>query len=738
MKTNLLDLIDFEKVDTLLEGFNKSTGFVTAILDLEGNVLSKSGWRQMCTQFHRINPETAKMCTISDTVLANKMAEGEKYHFYKCLNGLVDVAVPLVIKGEHIANLFSGQFFFEEPDPEFFKKQAEKYGFDENEYLKSLRNVPAVSQEKVKTAMDFLLNMTQMISEMTFLKMELLELNNTLTEGKEHYRSILQTAMDGFWLVDPRGYIQEVNDTYCKMSGYAENELTTMHIQDLEVIETSKDISTKLQRLREQGETRFETQHHKKDGSVFDLEISVQYRPSKGGQYVVFLKDLTERKRTEQERQKFEMLAESSSEFIGMYDLELNPIYLNPAGMRMVGLPDMAAAYSVKGQDYFFPEDQQFIAEEFFPRVLHEGQGDVEIRLRHFQTGEPIWMYYYLFHLLDANGTVIGWATVSRDITERKQTEDMLHVSEEKYRQLYESNQMPISIFDAESLEFLSVNNAFAEKYGYTKEELLKMNILDIRPNNEIEKVKGSVKVIDKGLVNAGVFQHQKKNGQIMHVEIIRHDLVYEGRHAKLVFANDITDRIQAEENLKEKSDFINRIIDTSALSTWISDENGTAIQTNPACLKFFGATEAEVIGRYNLLKDEVLEKQGLMPEIRKVFEKGEVVSLIVNYDFGAVEHVAVKSATHKIINSIFTPIIDKNDKVTNVIVQAIDLTDRIQSEEKIQKQLEELKRYNSTMVDREIRMIQLKREINDYCSKLNLPPQYSIPEKTNQNMGGN
>lgn len=85
MKNNILDLIDFDKVDTLLEGFNKSTGYVTAILDLNGNVLSKSGWRQICTDFHRVNPETSKKCTISVTVLANKLAEGEKYHFYKCL-----------------------------------------------------------------------------------------------------------------------------------------------------------------------------------------------------------------------------------------------------------------------------------------------------------------------------------------------------------------------------------------------------------------------------------------------------------------------------------------------------------------------------------------------------------------------------------------------------------------------------------------------------------------------------
>lgn len=68
-------------------------------------------------------PKLQKKCTISDTELANKMGVGEKYHFYKCLNGLVDVAVPIIIRGEHVANLFTGQFFFEGPDATFLRSK---------------------------------------------------------------------------------------------------------------------------------------------------------------------------------------------------------------------------------------------------------------------------------------------------------------------------------------------------------------------------------------------------------------------------------------------------------------------------------------------------------------------------------------------------------------------------------------------------------------------------------------
>jgi PAS domain S-box-containing protein len=169
-----------------------------------------------------------------------------------------------------------------------------------------------------------------------------------------------------------------------------------------------------------------ESAHFEQQASELGITFDVSAFCPAPNQYACTFTDITARKQIEIERQKFFLLVESSSEFIGMCDLDMNPLYVNPAGRRMVGLPDMAAACRVKVQDYYFPEDQRFIAEEFFPRVLREGHGDVEIRLRHFQTGEPIWMFYYLFSVHDASGTPVGWATVSRDITDRKRADEEL------------------------------------------------------------------------------------------------------------------------------------------------------------------------------------------------------------------------------------------------------------------------------------------------------------------------
>ncbi len=202
MASKILDVIDFERVSALLDGFNRTTGFVTAILDLEGNVLAKSGWRQICTDFHRVHPDTARNCTTSDTVLAGAMEQGKKYHFYQCLNGLVDVAVPLVVNGEHVANLFSGQFFFEPPDRSLFRAQAGKYQFAEPAYLHALDEVPVVSREAVETAMEFLLSMTQLISDITFQRLQLMEMNTALEGSERNLRNSQQIAHLGSWHLD--------------------------------------------------------------------------------------------------------------------------------------------------------------------------------------------------------------------------------------------------------------------------------------------------------------------------------------------------------------------------------------------------------------------------------------------------------------------------------------------------------------------------------------------------------
>lgn len=304
---NIWDYIEFEKVDSLLEGFNKATGFVTAILDLDGKVLSKSGWRQICTEFHRVNPDTAKNCTISDTILAGKMAEGEKYHFYTCINGLIDVAVPIVIGGEHVANLFSGQFFFQEPDLGYFKNQALQYGFDEIEYLEALRKVPVVSREKVHVAMDFLLEMTQMISEMTYQKLEQIQLNKAIRASEEHLRRSQEIAQLGSWHLDVATNEVKWTEQLYNMYGFDPALPPPPYTEHMKLFtpESWERLSTSLAKTRETGIPYIlELKTIRKDGSNGWMWVRGEAEKDAQGTTVGLwgaALDITERKRAEEE-----------------------------------------------------------------------------------------------------------------------------------------------------------------------------------------------------------------------------------------------------------------------------------------------------------------------------------------------------------------------------------------------------------------------------------------------------
>lgn len=162
----LSELIDITELKELCESFTAQSRAVTAILDLEGNILVATGWQDICTCFHRVHPLTAQRCRESDTVLAGQLRQGEEYNVYKCKNGLVDVAVPIIVEDEHIANFFTGQFFFEAPDREYFIRQAELFGFDKEAYIEALNRVPIFSEAQIRALMEFFSLLTRVIARM--------------------------------------------------------------------------------------------------------------------------------------------------------------------------------------------------------------------------------------------------------------------------------------------------------------------------------------------------------------------------------------------------------------------------------------------------------------------------------------------------------------------------------------------------------------------------------------------
>ena len=165
---------------------------------------------------------------------------------------------------------------------------------------------PHILNSKVKVFCELFRQRHELESHQQLLEQRIRERVYQLKESEERRRAILHGAMDGFWLVDTRGRLLEVNAAYCRMSGYGEQELLSMQIADLEAVETAGETFARIEKIRKQGEDRFESRHRRKDGSVFDIEVAVQFRPEGDGQFVCFLQDITKRKQAELQSARLE------------------------------------------------------------------------------------------------------------------------------------------------------------------------------------------------------------------------------------------------------------------------------------------------------------------------------------------------------------------------------------------------------------------------------------------------
>lgn len=142
---------------------------------------------------------------------------------------------------------------------------------------------------------------------------------------------------------------------------------------------------------------------------------------------------------------------------------------------------------------------------------------------------------------------------IIRDISDRVNLIKELQQSEVSYRNMFMNNPQPMLIFDLETLSFLEVNNAAIKHYGFTRDEFLSMTVKDIRPPEDMASFREYLNNTREQLVLAGEWRHQKKNKEIIIVEIISHAITYNGRKARHVMALDVTERRRAEDKLIEK-----------------------------------------------------------------------------------------------------------------------------------------------------------------------------------------
>ncbi|MBD1834463.1 PAS domain S-box protein [Cyanobacteria bacterium FACHB-472] len=315
-------------------------------------------------------------------------------------------------------------------------------------------------------------------------------------------------------------------------------------------------------------------------------------------QVAIVFTDISDRKQAELEIQKFVSLADNSGEFIGICDMNFVPFYVNSAGQQLVGLDDVQQYIETSVRDFFFPEDQNFIINEFLPRVLQEGRAEVEIRFRHFKTGAALWMIYNVFYIRGENNQPIGLATVSRNITERKQTEATLQEQTRLMQLIIDSIGDGLILANPQG-EFVLVNQAAESIFGSLTNE---------RSCDEWSQTYGLFLPDQQTLFpNQQLPLYRAIQGEVANdVEVfVRRDPTTEGRWVSIsgfpvrdqsgditggvITCRDITDRKQAEAVWRESENRLRLALESAELGTWDFNPITGVLRWDDPCKAAFG-----------------------------------------------------------------------------------------------------------------------------------------------------
>jgi two-component system cell cycle sensor histidine kinase/response regulator CckA len=405
------------------------------------------------------------------------------------------------------------------------------------------------------------------------------EAEQALRSSEERVRIILKSSMAGFWMVDSAGRLMEVNEAYCRMSGYSAEELTTMRVSDLETLESASATAAHIEKVLTLGQDRFESRHRRKDGSEFDVEISVQHQTEEGGYMAAFLEDITDRKRSEQ-RLKAEMansdaIFEASPVAMLILDETTNIVRANAASVVMLGgtrsdllqhRPGNAMRCVHSSKDPrgcgYSKECRLCELRNGIEGVIAGGgpRHGVELTLVLTRDGKPrkVWLELGAEEVA-LNGRRHLCVALS-DITERKRAVEALRDGELKYRALFETADDAVLLFAGEG--WTDCNRAASRVFGCTREQIIGAHPAAFSPPTQPDgrsSKEESIKAIELAFTTGPQFfewTHRRGDGTTFPAEVDLRRLDLAGKPHIQAIVRDVTERKRAEaerEKLEEQ-----------------------------------------------------------------------------------------------------------------------------------------------------------------------------------------
>ncbi|HEV2426451.1 MAG TPA: PAS domain S-box protein [Terriglobia bacterium] len=357
------------------------------------------------------------------------------------------------------------------------------------------------------------------------------------------------------------GRYLDINESCTRILGYTREELVGRRAPDM-IWERPEDRVAFVERLREQKFVReMEARLRTKLGETRDVLLSAELIQIGGEECILIITDdVTERKRSEETLRQLslqkQLILSSAGEGIFGLNLQGRVMFINPAGARMLGWEPLELIGRIQHERVHHSHaDGTPYAQEECPiyAAFRDGEVrrlDTEVFWRKDGTSFPV---EYISTPIREGGQVVGAVVTFRDITERQKAEEALRSSEVRFRRVFSSAPLPMWLWDTDTWRFLEVNESATAHYGYSREEFLAMQVTDILPPQEAERMKSDYQRRTDGRYLVETRQ-RVKDGSFIDVHLTSELVELGGRRVRLVVAEDISERKRAEEALHQRT----------------------------------------------------------------------------------------------------------------------------------------------------------------------------------------
>ncbi len=683
MEKHISEVININKLQSLLEKFTAATGITGAsVLDKKGNVLAAVAWQDICSKFHRTHAGSCKNCLVSDTVLASKIKNGEHYSIYKCLNGMTDVAMPIIVHNKTIGTLFIGQFLSEEPNIDFFKEQAKKYNYNEKEYLKALSKVQIIKDDEVKKKIELLSELTFFIADLGASNLELLASQKKtlkmMQEAKENeltFKKLFEDSSDAILLINESGLFTECNQAALNLVKMTREQFLFKSPNFISPKyqpngQTSEESAQKMIELaNEKGLHRFDWTHINVQGDEFIVEVSLMPIVVKGETMLhTTWRDITERIQNEKalkrakekaERNELELKKAQEITHIGSWylDLDSSEVVWTEELSKMYGFdPNLPVPPYTEHMKLFTPESWETLASSLENTKKTGIPYELELKTVRNDGGNG-WMWVRGEAVKDAHGKTIALWGAAQDISERKRIELELIVAKEKAEESEKQLKLiadnfvngmiyQVAMLDENKRQFNYVSEAVNKLYGCTAQQA-KENPDLIYSKIHPDDTSGLIEKEKEALKNMSIFQTEARitnpDGTIRWSYFISKPRTINGVSCWDGIEIDLTERkqielelINAKEEAEKSEEEFRQLFENMdqgfALHKMIYDKNNKPIDyqfitLNKGFEKLTGLKKADLIGK--TVKE-------IMPSIEQVWidNYGNVAKTGIPYHF--------------------------------------------------------------------------------------------------------